>query len=73
MIQCIIVCLMFVIIASIICYTIYKCHKFKVDKELIEQYIRRCDYVDSELKQISGWIDQIWDSLQVIKQYLREK
>lgn len=71
--QCIIICLMCVVIISIVCYTIYKCHKFKVDQELIEQYMRRCDYVDSKLKQISGWIDQIWDSLQTIKQYLREK
>lgn len=64
---------MFIVIVSIACYTIYKCHKFKVDKELIEQYMRRCDYIDSKLKEMSGWIDQIWDSLQVIKQHIRKQ
>lgn len=73
MTQCIIICLMFIVVVSIACYTIYKCHKFKVDKELIEQYMHRCDCVDFLLKVISSQVDRVWDSLQVIKQNLRKQ
>lgn len=72
MIQTIIICLSVVLIVALICYTCYKIHTYKASSNVLDDIQIHLDWLKSDYKINSDWIEQIWDNIQELKSYLRK-
>lgn len=73
MIHTIIICLSIIVIVGLICYTCYKTHIYKADKDTLDEIYRELGWLKSDYTINSDWIKKIWDNIQEVKSYLREQ
>lgn len=72
MTQTTIICLSIIAIVALICYTSYKIHTFKANHKTLDEINQTLGWLKSNYKLNSDMLDEVWDSIQEIKLYLKE-
>lgn len=72
MTQTIIICLTIIAIVALICYTSYKIHTFKGNRDILDNIRDKLEWLKSDYFRNNYKLDKINDNVQEIKQFLKE-